>query len=206
MCDVVFDAIGTPFPYEHAKLTDFGFAQRGDPSAATLTGMCGSPLYMSPEVVAFKATRQPYGIACDLWVVGVMAYALASGTYPFNSDTTPEIFEAIKTGQYPAMVGGVLQPRARRASVAMWLRTGVCVQVVHTVRLRHVSSSGVQSRACEALCAGCGYSACAALCLQQYVCAGLSVQGCRGVRAVCTGLSLQHCRAACAGPGGSLGN
>ena len=67
----------------------------------------GSPLYMSPEVVAFKQTRQPYGAACDMWAVGVMAYAFISATYPFTGDTVPEIFASIKSGLYPAMTGGV---------------------------------------------------------------------------------------------------
>ena len=73
----------------------------------SLTNTLGSPLYMSPEVVAFKQTRQPYGAACDMWAVGVMAYAFISGTYPFTGDTVPEIFASIKGGLYPAMTGGV---------------------------------------------------------------------------------------------------
>ena len=96
-----------PSCYDHAKLTDFGFAHRCDPGVKSLTNTLGSPLYMSPEVVAFKQTRQPYGAACDMWAVGVMAYAFISGTYPFTGDTVPEIFASIKSGLYPAMTGGV---------------------------------------------------------------------------------------------------
>ena len=106
-CCLCLSSLKGPSCCDHAKLTDFGFARRCDPGVKSLTNTLGSPLYMSPEVVAYKQTRQPYGAACDMWAVGVMAYAFISGTYPFTGDTVPDIFASIKSGLYPAMTGGV---------------------------------------------------------------------------------------------------
>jgi hypothetical protein len=61
---------------------------------------------MAPEVVTVNETQTPYGQSCDLWAVGVIAYVMLSGVYPFVGATTNAIFTAVKGGQYAPMVGG----------------------------------------------------------------------------------------------------
>ena len=62
-----------------AKLVDFGTARRLEPGA-TLSGLCGSPEYVAPEV----AGARPYGRECDLWSAGVLAFAMLTRSYPFG--------------------------------------------------------------------------------------------------------------------------
>jgi len=49
-------------PASVVKVADFGFA-RSLPPAAMASTLCGSPHYMSPELLAFK----PYDAKADLW-------------------------------------------------------------------------------------------------------------------------------------------
>ncbi|XP_062501439.1 serine/threonine-protein kinase ULK2-like isoform X2 [Corticium candelabrum] len=64
------------------KLADFGFARfLGEQSmAATL---CGSPLYMAPEVLMSKQ----YDAKCDLWSIGTIIYQCLTGKAPFYAST-----------------------------------------------------------------------------------------------------------------------
>lgn len=62
------------------KIADFGFAKMigNDTLAET---MCGSPLYMAPEILL----KKPYSNKADLWSVGVMLYEVLCATHPFKS-------------------------------------------------------------------------------------------------------------------------
>lgn len=65
--------------YTVLKIADFGFARVIDAESLAAT-MCGSPLYMAPEVIR----GEPYGANADLWSVGVILYELLCGERPFN--------------------------------------------------------------------------------------------------------------------------
>ena len=62
------------------KITDFGFAKivGSDTLAET---MCGSPLYMAPEIME----NTPYTIKADLWSVGIIMYEMLFAKYPIKS-------------------------------------------------------------------------------------------------------------------------
>lgn len=61
------------------KIADFGFAKIiGSESLAET--MCGSPMYMAPEVIKGK----PYTSKADLWSVGIMMYEAITGFHPFQ--------------------------------------------------------------------------------------------------------------------------
>ncbi len=61
------------------KIADFGFAKIiGSESLAET--MCGSPLYMAPEIMRGKQ----YTSKADLWSVGVMMYEALTGFHPFQ--------------------------------------------------------------------------------------------------------------------------
>ena len=64
------------------KIADFGFARyfKGNDMIETL---CGSPLYMAPEIMRDKK----YTHKADLWSVGVIMYEMLTGTLPFRSRT-----------------------------------------------------------------------------------------------------------------------
>ena len=60
--------------------------------------MQGTPLYMSPELIA----GQPYTYASDVWALGCIAYELASGgVRAFESDSLPQLMCKVMTGDYP---------------------------------------------------------------------------------------------------------
>ena len=74
------------------EVLDFGIAKRSsehDPNEAKLTqqGMVlGTPPYMSPE----QFTGQPVDLRSDIYALGVMAYEMLTGRYPFEANTAWE--------------------------------------------------------------------------------------------------------------------
>jgi serine/threonine protein kinase len=60
------------------KLTDFGLVRKM-PAKGYLTSMCGTAPYMSPEIVG----RKRYGFKTDVWSMGVTAYLLLYGDFPY---------------------------------------------------------------------------------------------------------------------------
>jgi eukaryotic-like serine/threonine-protein kinase len=74
------------------EVLDFGIAKRSsehDPNEAKLTqqGMVlGTPPYMSPE----QFTGQPVDARSDIYALGVMAYEMLVGKYPFEANTAWE--------------------------------------------------------------------------------------------------------------------
>jgi serine/threonine protein kinase len=63
------------------RLIDFGFAKSFADTQNMFLSRCGSPAYIAPEVVA----GQPYTTAVDVWSLGVMLYAMATGALPFDA-------------------------------------------------------------------------------------------------------------------------
>ncbi|XP_072033413.1 serine/threonine-protein kinase unc-51-like [Amphiura filiformis] len=68
------------------KIADFGFARflEADMMAATL---CGSPLYMAPEVIM----SQQYDGKADLWSVGTIIFQCLTGSAPFKASNPQEL-------------------------------------------------------------------------------------------------------------------
>ncbi|XP_054611388.1 serine/threonine-protein kinase 36-like [Dunckerocampus dactyliophorus] len=75
--NILFDKNGV------VKLCDFGFARAMSVSTMVLTSIKGTPLYMSPELVAEK----PYDHTADLWALGCILYEIHTGTPPFCADS-----------------------------------------------------------------------------------------------------------------------
>lgn len=74
------------------KIIDFGFCCA---SKEKLKIFCGTPSYMSPEIVS---KREYYGPPSDIWACGVLLYVLLCGTYPFKSSFEKDLFRKIKRG------------------------------------------------------------------------------------------------------------
>jgi len=74
------------------EVLDFGIAKRSsehDPNEAKLTqqGMVlGTPPYMSPE----QFTGQPVDVRSDIYALGIMAYEMLTGRFPFEANTAWE--------------------------------------------------------------------------------------------------------------------
>lgn len=85
------------------KIIDFGLAKTmTDDHYKTI---CGTPLYLAPEVITPTGFRGPdmrtstYDMKCDEWACGIILFMLLSGHPPFHSDHIPEMFEVIRSGR-----------------------------------------------------------------------------------------------------------
>ncbi len=61
------------------KLADFGLSV--EVTANNLTSVAGTRLYMAPE----NDKGEPYGKPVDIWAVGIITYALFTGSLPFGN-------------------------------------------------------------------------------------------------------------------------
>lgn len=78
------------------KVIDFGLAQQ---KHGYLRTMCGTPLYCSPEMLFLtRETREiGYdGAPADVWSIGVIGFALATGCAPFDDSTLTNLRQALR--------------------------------------------------------------------------------------------------------------
>lgn len=73
------------------KLADFGFARPLEQNEMAST-LCGSPLYMAPEILRYES----YGNKADLWSAGVVLYELLVGKAPFRASNHVELLKKIE--------------------------------------------------------------------------------------------------------------
>ncbi|CED82805.1 ulk ulk protein kinase [Phaffia rhodozyma] len=85
---------GHPLGIPILKVADFGFARflEGASMAETL---CGSPLYMAPEILRYEK----YDAKADLWSVGTVLYEMAVGRPPFKAQNHVELLKKIERGE-----------------------------------------------------------------------------------------------------------
>ncbi|KAI1866929.1 hypothetical protein JX265_007505 [Neoarthrinium moseri] len=76
------------------KLADFGFA-RVLPSTSLAETLCGSPLYMAPEILRYER----YDAKADLWSVGTVLYEMVSGKPPFRASNHVELLRKIENAE-----------------------------------------------------------------------------------------------------------
>ncbi|KAL9033663.1 MAG: hypothetical protein Q9214_007405, partial [Letrouitia sp. 1 TL-2023] len=76
------------------KIADFGFA-RSLPSTSLAETLCGSPLYMAPEILRYEK----YDAKADLWSVGTVLYEMMSGKPPFRASNHVELLRKIERGE-----------------------------------------------------------------------------------------------------------
>jgi len=81
------------------KLSDFGLSKIK--TEINEKNLCGSPLYMAPELLSKDCTiikiEDP---KVDIWALGVMAYEMFFGKRPFQAPSIPTLINAYKKGEY----------------------------------------------------------------------------------------------------------
>ncbi|KEG14383.1 putative protein kinase, putative,polo-like protein kinase [Trypanosoma grayi] len=82
------------------KVGDFGFASELISPSDRKTTTCGTPNYIAPEVLAAEKTGLGYGLEADIWSLGVILYALAFGTPPFETKDIATTYSKIRRVDY----------------------------------------------------------------------------------------------------------
>lgn len=75
------------------KLIDFGFATYA--TSETLTDSLGSPNFAAPEIIR----SDPHGKPVDIWAIGVIAFILLTGYYPFDDLCPLKLMRQIINGK-----------------------------------------------------------------------------------------------------------
>ncbi|KAK3102679.1 hypothetical protein FSP39_013098 [Pinctada imbricata] len=66
-----------------AKLGDLGLVKVLESPTGLAMTFCGSPYYMSPDILS----HCPYGIKTDIWALGVIVYELSTLDKPFDASS-----------------------------------------------------------------------------------------------------------------------
>jgi NIMA (never in mitosis gene a)-related kinase len=75
-----------------AKLCDLGISRTSFENKNYT--VCGTPYYVSPEIVS----NIPYGFQTDIWSLGIVVYEMITGNKPFSGNT---LYDEIKGNPYP---------------------------------------------------------------------------------------------------------
>lgn len=95
------------------KLADFGLCH-SSAAQALLRTPCGSPFYAPPEVIS---CQEYDGFKGDVWSLGVVLFAMSTGTLPWNQLQPPGLYKQISNGEY--LVPPELTPQLRHLITSM---------------------------------------------------------------------------------------
>jgi len=73
------------------KIGDFGWAVHSPKDYRDT--FCGTPLYISPELLA----GGNYDKKVDIWALGVMMYEFVTGRIPFRLDSSKKLADIVQT-------------------------------------------------------------------------------------------------------------
>lgn len=93
------------------KIADFGFAKYVRNSNVLLETVCGSPLYMAPEILK----QQKYDDKADLWSVGVILFEMVFGVLPFMASNLIELIQKLDT---PLVIPHQMGPSGQNNTVS----------------------------------------------------------------------------------------
>lgn len=80
--------------YDHVKLADFGLAKEFRHNEKT-TEKCGSLMFFAPEMLQ---SHEIDPFKADIWALGVTFFFMATGCFPFQSESREELKQLINLG------------------------------------------------------------------------------------------------------------
>jgi len=91
----------------HIKVCDFNLAKSGITKEKKATSFCGSPMYLSPEMVSSDGVDQ----RCDIYGIGLILYELVTGWPAFTAEDINQLYIDIKKNrinfQRPEITGDI---------------------------------------------------------------------------------------------------
>uniref|UniRef100_A0A8C1VAL9 Serine/threonine-protein kinase PLK n=1 Tax=Cyprinus carpio TaxID=7962 RepID=A0A8C1VAL9_CYPCA len=78
------------------KVGDFGLAAKLEPVENRRRTICGTPNYLSPEVL----NKQGHGCESDVWALGCVMYTMLLGRPPFETTNLKETYRCIREARY----------------------------------------------------------------------------------------------------------
>ncbi len=76
------------------KLCDFGFAREFKDTLLTET-ICGSPLYMAPEIL----NNHKYNLKSDIWSLGIIMYEMFMKDHPFKANNMADLINKLNSNK-----------------------------------------------------------------------------------------------------------
>ncbi|KAK8866911.1 hypothetical protein M9Y10_009879 [Tritrichomonas musculus] len=80
------------------KIADFGLSTKLDYDDERKYTVCGTPNYLSPELLTNSSKGHSYEV--DIWTIGVCAFAMLTGRPPFETSKRKLTYEHIKNCKY----------------------------------------------------------------------------------------------------------
>ena len=79
----------------NVKVCDFGISRTVENPCEPILEQCGTPAYIAPEILYEDGYK---GFKSDIWGLGVLLYAMVTGTVPFRAQNMRELKQVITAG------------------------------------------------------------------------------------------------------------
>uniref|UniRef100_A0A8C7Q500 Serine/threonine-protein kinase PLK n=1 Tax=Oncorhynchus mykiss TaxID=8022 RepID=A0A8C7Q500_ONCMY len=99
------------------KVGDFGLAAKLEPAGNRRKTICGTPNYLSPEVL----NKQGHGCESDVWALGCVMYTMLLGRPPFETTNLKETYRCIREARYS--LPSSLSPQAKQLISSLLAKT-----------------------------------------------------------------------------------
>ena len=87
----------------HIKICDFNLAKNGITKGKRAMSFCGSPMYLSPDMLTGLGVDQ----RCDIYGIGLIMYELVSGFPAFTADDIDTLYKDIKANKINFNLPGI---------------------------------------------------------------------------------------------------
>ena len=87
----------------HIRICDFNLAKAGIPKDKRSDSFCGSPLYLSPEMLGGKGVDY----RCDIYGIGLLMYEVVTGSPAFKAKNIENLYESIRSNSIDFKAPGI---------------------------------------------------------------------------------------------------